>query len=97
DAFLRRVYLDLVGLPPSKEEFEKFLANKNADKRVKLIDALLDRPEFIDMWTMKWGELLRVRSYNQVPQYGRDAKAMYSYAAWIREQMTANRPLNEFA
>lgn len=97
EAFLRRVYLDLVGLPPSKKEFENFLADKNADKREKLIDALLDRPEFIDMWTMKWGELLRVRSYNQVPQYGRDAKAMYSYAAWIKEQMAPNRPLNEFA
>ncbi|MFO0801641.1 MAG: DUF1549 and DUF1553 domain-containing protein [Gemmataceae bacterium] len=97
EAFLRRVYLDLVGLPPSKEEFETFLVDKAADKREKLIDALLERPEFIDMWTMKWGELLRVRSYNQVPQYGRDAKAMYSYSAWIREQMTANRPLNEFA
>jgi len=97
EAFLRRVSLDLVGLPPSREEFEAFLADKSANKREKLIDALLERPEFIDMWTMKWGELLRVRSYNQVPQYGRDAKAMYGYAAWIREQMALNRPLNEFA
>jgi len=97
EAFLRRVYLDLIGLPPSREEYTGFLADKDQKKRAKLIDTLIERPEFVDMWTMKWGELLRIRSYNQVPQYGRDAKAMYTYAAWVKDQMTQNRPLNEFA
>ena len=97
EAFLRRVYLDLVGLPPSREEHDAFVADKDAKKREKLIDALIERPEFVDMWTMKWGELLRVRAYNQNPAYGRDAKAMFTYAAWIKEQMASNRPLNEFA
>jgi hypothetical protein len=97
EAFLRRVYLDLVGLPPNREEYDRFLAVKDPKKREKLIDTLLDRPEFVDMWTMKWGELLRIRSYNQVPQYGRDGKAMFAYAAWVKEQMASNRPLNEFA
>ena len=97
DAFLRRVYLDLVGLPPTREEFDMFLADNNPKKREKLIDTLIERPEFVDMWTMKWGELLRIRAANNVPQYGRDAKAMFSYAAWVKEQMAANRPLNEFA
>jgi hypothetical protein len=46
---------------------------------------------------MKWGELLRIRAFNNVPQYGRDSKAMFSYAAWVKEQMAKNRPLNEFA
>jgi Protein of unknown function (DUF1549)/Protein of unknown function (DUF1553) len=96
EAFLRRVYLDLVGLPPSREEFDSFLADKNPGKRAKLIDALIERPEFADMWTMKWGELLRIRANNQNPQYGRDAKAMYTFAAWVKEQVTNNRPLNEF-
>ena len=97
EAFLRRVYLDLVGLPPSREEHDAFVADKDAKKREKLIDALIERPEFVDMWTMKWGELLRVRAYNQNPAYGRDAKAMFTYAAWIKDQMAQNRPLNEFA
>jgi hypothetical protein len=96
ESFLRRVYFDLIGLPPTREEYESFLADTNPQKRAKLIDELLDRPEFIDMWSMKWGELLRIRAYNQVPQYGRDAKAMFSYAAWVKEQMAKNRPLNEF-
>ncbi len=97
EAFLRRVYLDLIGLPPTREELDTFLADKNPRKRAILIDALIERPEFVDMWTMKWGELLRIRANNQNPQYGRDAKAMYSYAAWVKDQMAINRPLNEFA
>jgi hypothetical protein len=96
EAFLRRVYLDLVGLPPSREEYDAFLKDKATDKRAKLIDTLMERPEFVDMWTMKWGELLRIRAANNVPQYGRDAKAMFTYAAWVKEQVKANRPLNEF-
>ena len=96
EAFLRRVYLDLIGLPPTRDEYDRFLADKDPQKRSRLIDTLLDRPEFVDMWSMKWGELLRIRAYNQAPQYGRDAKAMFSYAAWVKEQMAENRPLNEF-
>jgi hypothetical protein len=96
EVFLRRVYFDLIGLPPTRSEYESFLADKNPQKRAKLIDALIERPDFVDMWTMKWGELLRIRAANNVPQYGRDAKAMYSYASWVKEQMTQNRPLNEF-
>jgi len=95
EAFLRRVYFDLIGLPPTREEYERFLADKSVNKRAKLIDELLERPEFVDMWSMKWGEMLRIRAYNQQPAYGRDAKAMFSYAAWVKEQMTMNRPLNE--
>ncbi|MFO0877979.1 MAG: DUF1549 and DUF1553 domain-containing protein [Gemmataceae bacterium] len=96
EEFLRRVYLDLVGLPPSRTEFDRFLADRDPEKRARLIDTLMERPEFVDLWTMKWGELLRIRSYNQVPQYGRDSKAMFSYAQWVQEQMAKNRPLNEF-
>lgn len=96
EAFLRRAHFDLIGLPPSREDYDRFLADRDPQKRARLIDALLEMPEFVDMWSMKWGELLRIRAYNQVPQYGRDAKAMFSYAAWVKEQMAKNRPLNEF-
>ncbi|HND53376.1 MAG TPA: DUF1549 domain-containing protein, partial [Pirellulaceae bacterium] len=95
EAFLRRAYLDLIGLPPTREEFDRFLADGDPQKRAKLIDQLLERDEFVDIWTMKWGELLRIRSSNNQPQYGRDAKAMWSYSAWVRQQMAQNRPLNE--
>jgi hypothetical protein len=95
ETFLRRVTLDLIGLPPTREEYDRFVADTDKNKRAKLIDQLLDRPEFIDLWSMKWGELLRIRAVNNQPQYGRDAKAMWSYAAWVHEQMAANRPINE--
>jgi hypothetical protein len=96
ETFLRRVHLDLIGLPPTREEFDRFVADTDPKKRAKLIDTLLDRDEFVDMWAMKWGEMLRIRAANNQPQFGRDAKAMWSYAAWVREQMAKNRPLNEF-
>lgn len=96
ETFLRRVYLDLIGLPPTRDEYERFVADKSSNKRAKLIDQLLDREEFIDMWSMKWGELLRIRAVGNQPQYGRDAKAMWQYSAWVHDQMAANRPLNEF-
>lgn len=94
--FLRRVSLDLIGLPPTHDEFDRFMADTSADKRAKLIDQLIERSEFIDMWSMKWGELLRIRANQQNPQYGRDAKAMWQYAGWVHDQMATNRPLNEF-
>ncbi|MFM9962995.1 MAG: DUF1549 domain-containing protein [Planctomycetaceae bacterium] len=95
ETFLRRVSLDLIGLPPTRAEYDRFVSDTAKDKRAKLIDSLLDRPEFIDIWSMKWGELLRIRAVANQPQYGRDAKAMWSYAAWVHDQMVVNRPLNE--
>jgi hypothetical protein len=96
ETFLRRVSLDLIGLPPTRAEYDRFIADTDNDKRAKLIDQLLDREEFVDLWAMKWGEMLRIRAVNNQPQYGRDAKAMWAYAGWVHDQMAANRPLNEF-
>ncbi|HEV3144169.1 MAG TPA: DUF1549 domain-containing protein, partial [Gemmataceae bacterium] len=56
--FIRRAYLDLCGLLPTVEETNAFLAN-SADKRAKLIDQLLERPEYADFWTLKWSDVLR--------------------------------------
>ncbi len=96
EMFLRRVYLDLIGLAPSRDEYDQFVADADPQKRAKLVDKLLERDEFVDIWSMKWGEMLRIRAANNQPQYGRDAKAMWSYSAWVHEQMAKNRPLNEF-
>ncbi len=95
EEFLRRVYLDIIGIPPSAEQYHQFLSDTRNDKRALLIDELLERDEFVDLWSMKWGELLRIRAVGNNPQYGRDAKAMIPYARWVRDQMAANRPLNE--
>ncbi len=95
ETFLRRIFLDLIGLPPTREEYDRFMADQSADKRAKLIDQLLARDEFVDMWAMKWGELLRIRASGNQPAYGRDAKAMWAYADWVHQQMADNRPINE--
>lgn len=59
DEFIRRAFLDLCGVLPTSDEVRKFLADKSKDKREKLIDALLERPEYADYWTMKWSDVLR--------------------------------------
>src|SRR5258708_36198578 len=59
--FLRRVSLDLIGLPPTPEEIRAFLADKTdtRTKRSHIIDQLLARREYVDHWTLKWGDLLQ--------------------------------------
>ncbi|HRZ83217.1 MAG TPA: DUF1549 domain-containing protein, partial [Candidatus Hydrogenedentes bacterium] len=50
--FIRRTYLDVIGMPPRPEETEAFLASQDPEKRNQVIDALLGRPEFTDYWAM---------------------------------------------
>lgn len=89
--FLRRAHLDIIGTLPTADEARRFLADPAKDKRVRLVDALLVRPEFADFWALKWSDLLRV-DRQKLGQ--RDA---YAYYRWIREQFAANRPLDQFA
>ena len=91
EVFLRRVYIDLVGHMPSAEERNKFLNDGSPDKRAKLVDELIARPEFIDIWVMKWSELLQIRTFNNVVSY----KAVLLYHQWLREQFHAGKPFNE--
>src|SRR5262249_2752826 len=58
--FLRRTMLDTIGTTPAPGEVDDFLADNDPQKRAKLVDRLLDRSEYIDYWTLKWGDLLRV-------------------------------------
>jgi hypothetical protein len=95
-AFLRRVKLDLSALPPTEEEQKSFSEDTASDKRAKLIEKLVASPEFTDLWTMKWGEILQVRTNNQNnADSGRPRKAAFRYYQWLRSQIAANRPFNE--
>jgi hypothetical protein len=96
DEFVRRVYFDLIGLPPTPEEFKSFISSKDKDKRSKLVDALLSRDEFNDLWATKWAEMLKIVSDNN-SSFGTDRKAAYNYYEWIREQVKKNTPLDQFA
>ncbi len=90
EAFLRRVSIDLIGLLPTVEERERFLADTSPDKRAKLIDALLERPEFLDVWTMKWAEMLQIRTAN-----GASRKGLRLYDEWLRSQVQSGRTIDQ--
>lgn len=89
--FLRRVSLDVIGTLPTAEEAREFLTDSDPKKRAKLIDRLLDRPEYADYWAMKWADLLRV---------DRDvlgANGAVAFHRWLRQQFADNRPYDQFA
>ena len=89
--FLRRAYLDAVGVPPTPEEARRFLDDVRAEKRNLLIDELLERPEFADFWALKWCDLLRVE------EKALDPKGVRLFHDWIRQSIADGKPLNEFA
>ncbi|MBX7255081.1 MAG: DUF1549 and DUF1553 domain-containing protein [Candidatus Hydrogenedentes bacterium] len=91
ETFVRRVYLDILGVVPTVDETKAFLADTAPDKREKLIDTLLQRPEFPELWAMKWADLLRVQTIANTV----DRKALQRYNDWLRQSITANKPLDQ--
>jgi hypothetical protein len=94
EVFLRRVTIDIIGLLPTPKEFSEFAADSSPVKRGKLVDRLLARKEFSELWAMKWANLLLVRSggMNNV-----QAKPMFLYANWLTNQIAKNVPINKIA
>lgn len=93
--YLRRVMLDLIGTLPAPEEVQQFLADQSSDKRERLVDRLLDRPEFVDYWTLQLGDLLQNRKERDHDVRG--VKGVRGMHAWLRRQVAENRPWNELA
>jgi hypothetical protein len=91
--FLRRVYLDVIGTLPTADEARAFLTDKSPDKRKKLVDALLERPEFADYWAMKWCDLLRVKAEFPINLW---PAAAVAYHRWIRQSIRDNMPYDKF-
>ena len=60
EEFIRRVYLDVIGILPSLEEVTAFAEDVDPAKRAKVVDRLLERPEYSKFWALKWGDLLRL-------------------------------------
>jgi hypothetical protein len=87
--FIRRAFLDTIGVLPTPEETRAFLAEQTPGKRDHLIDALLARPEFVDYWAYKWSDLLLVNG-DKLP-----VQPMWSYYQWIRRQVELNTPWDE--
>jgi hypothetical protein len=93
EVFVRRIYLDLIGLPPEPEQLKAFLADTRPqrEKREALIDQLIGSPDFIEHWTNKWCDLLQV---NTKFLGGQGAAA---FRNWIKKALTDNMPYDQFA
>jgi hypothetical protein len=90
EEFLRRAYLDICGVLPTVEEYDRFMASAEADKRDKLVDELLSRKEFVEVWVMKWAELLQIRTTNQIAY-----KPMLRYFNWVQDKIARNVPMDQ--
>jgi hypothetical protein len=87
--FVRRVYLDVCGILPTAAETKAFLADADKDKRAKLIEQLLERPEYADFWTLKWLDVLRSNRKSI------QLKGAHVYQQWLHRHMRKNTPLDE--
>lgn len=94
EVFIRRVHLDVIGTLPSPKEVNGFLKDRNLDKRAALIESLMEREEFADYWSLKWCDLLRVKSEFPINLW---PNAVQAYHRWIRDSIAANRPYDRFA
>ena len=86
--FIRRLYVDAMGVLPTPKEYQAFLADRRPSdvKRAALIDEVLSRPEFVDYWAYKWSDLLLVTGARLRPA------AVEAYYNWIRERVANNTP-----
>ncbi len=91
EVFVRRAYLDLLGIIPSAEEARSFVAETSPDKRAKLIDKLLEREEFADFWALKWADLMKIDERHL------DKKGVQVFHAWIRSSIKEDKPFDQFA
>jgi len=92
--FIRRVYLDVTGSLPEPQEVRSFLKESRSDKRAALIDALLERDEFADYWSLKWCDLLRVKAEFPINLW---PNAVQAYHRWIHDCLRENMPYDKFA
>ncbi|NNJ44323.1 MAG: DUF1553 domain-containing protein [Akkermansiaceae bacterium] len=93
EVFIRRVFLDVIGTLPTEREVLYFINSDDAERRAKLIDVLLEREEFVDYWTLKWCDLLRVKSEFPVNLWPNGVQA---YHRWIRDAVSENRSYDVF-
>jgi len=90
--FIRRVSLDLTGMPPTPERTRAFLADKTSrkEKREKLVDDLLESKDYVEYWANKWADLLQCNSENL------GQKGVWVFRDWIQQSIAANKPYDQF-
>ena len=92
EVFVRRVFLDVTGTLPTPKQVTDFAADKDAAKRDKLVDQLLDSPEYAFYFANKWADILRVKRRQQTER----AQGTFAFHEWIRAQVAADTPYSEF-
>ena len=90
EEFVRRVYLDVVGVLPTMAQASGFLNNPTPNRREELINQLLDRPDYAKFWGQKWGDLLRV-SRKQI-----GLPSVFKYSRWLEQSIAYNQPYDDF-
>lgn len=91
EVFVRRAYLDLLGIIPSGTEAKRFVLDQNPTKRARLINELVERPEFSDFWALKWMDLLRAEERIL------DRKGLELFHRWVRDSIAAHKSMDQFA
>jgi hypothetical protein len=91
--FLRRAYLDITGTLPTAQQAAEFLNSKDPNKRLALVDRLLNSEEFAGYWAMKWSDLLRVKAEFPINLWPNAAQTYYH---WIRDSIRENKPYDQF-
>ncbi|UDQ96585.1 DUF1553 domain-containing protein [Lentisphaerota bacterium WC36G] len=92
--FIRRLYIDVIGTMPTAKEVKEFLADKRTNKRALLINKVLQRSEFADYWSLKWCDILRVKSEFPINLW---PNAVQAYHKYIHESLSKNIPYNKFS
>lgn len=92
DARSHRASLDAIGTLPTPSEVREFLADTSADKRERLVDRLLERPEYASFWAQKWGDIFA----KQAARCGPEGQQR-SFCAWLKSAFAQNMPFNKFA
>jgi hypothetical protein len=93
-ALVRRVYLDLIGMPPTPEEAEAFAADESPDAYERLVDRLLANPHYGERWARRWLDLAR---YADTNGYEKDrARSIWPYRDWVIAALNADLPFDEF-
>lgn len=96
EQFLRRVTIDLTGKLPTPVEYARFINDHGKDKRERLVDELLQRDAFGELWAAQWGEWLRIKTDTN-PGSGTAMKAGWNYYHWLREELVKNTPWDQIA
>lgn len=87
--FVRRIHVDLLGVLPTPAEARAFLADQRSDKRERLVDALLARPEFAAAQAMAWADVL------QVDEQTMERKGAALFGGFLRDAFARGRPFDE--